>query len=416
MSATEPVNVPRFVVAQTGARRSYAVPLILEQAGMLERFYTDVCGNVGWGKWLVRLARFAGGMGGKLRGLANRRVPAALVEHTVTFAWPNIDWAIRSLGALRDPTQRFRLKLRLFTELSKAAAGRGFGRATHLYGMLGEFTPLMRAARARGIKVVSEIYILMSSQRLQEEERQRFPEWERVAPDWDGVTRAAGWEGAPVGDCDYYLCPSEAVAADLVERWGVAASATVVVPYGMNASWLELEPRPCPGRILFVGTADLRKGIHYLAMAAEELAKRGRRYEFRVAGNVSTEVLRQPACAHLSFLGRVPRDRIRDEFQMADVFVLPSLAEGSAEVTYEALASGVPLVVTKAAGSVARDGVEGRIIPERDPVALADAIEQLVEDRTLRDQLGQAARRRAREFTWEQYGTRLVAALQNMRS
>ena len=49
------------------------------------------------------------------------------------------------------------------------------------------------------------------------------------------------------------------------------------------------------------------------------------------------------------------------------MFVLPSLAEGSAEVTYEAIAAGVPVVTTRAAGSVVRDGIEGRIVPERDP-------------------------------------------------
>jgi glycosyltransferase involved in cell wall biosynthesis len=112
----------------------------------------------------------------------------------------------------------------------------------------------------------------------------------------------------------------------------------------------------------------------------------------------------------------VPRDRIHEEFQQADVFVLPSLAEGSAEVTYEALAAGVPLVVTAAAGSVARDGIEGRIVPECDPAALADAIEQIVEDRAVRNRMAGAARERAREFTWEKYGERLVGTLRSFES
>ena len=187
-----------------------------------------------------------------------------------------------------------------------------------------------------------------------------------------------------------------------------------MVPYGMNQKWLELEPKPRRGRVLFVGTADLRKGIHYLAMAAEKLTGRGLNYEFRVAGNVTDQVRSQPACRHLNFLGRVPRDRIHKEFQQADVFVLPSLAEGSAEVTYEAIAAGVPVVTTRAAGSVARDAIEGRIVPERDPEALADAIEQIVEDRAARDRMAHAARERARDYTWERYGKRLVTALKRL--
>jgi len=68
-------------------------------------------------------------------------------------------------------------------------------------------------------------------------------------------------------------------------------------------------------------------------------------------------VYRQSICRSLSFLGRVPRDRIHEEFQTADLFVLPTLAEGSAEVTYEALAAGLPVITTKSAGSVVRDGI-----------------------------------------------------------
>lgn len=188
----------------------------------------------------------------------------------------------------------------------------------------------------------------------------------------------------------------------------------MVVPYGMNPQWLALEPRPQRGRLLFAGTAELRKGIHYLAVAAEKLISRGLNYEFRVAGNVTDQVRRQPVCRHLSFLGRVARDRIHQEFQQADVFLLPSLAEGSAEVTYEALACGVPVITTKAAGSVVRDGVEGRIVPERDSEILAEAIQELVEDRQKRDRMAHAARDRAREYTWERYGERLVAALKGL--
>lgn len=401
---------PRFVVAQTGARRGYAVPLILQQAGMFERLYTDVCGNTGWGRCLTAFSNLPW-VGRKLRNLANRRIPAAILQDTVTFAWPNIEWFLRSLWAPHDPTEQFRLQIMRYTALCNAAAARGFGQATHLYVMLNEFTPLMRAARAQGLKVVAEIYILMSTQRLLAEESLRFPGWAPEAPDCDRVMREFGWLGAPTSDADLYVCPSDAVADDLVENWGVDRSATCMVPYGMNPSWLQLEPSPRTGRILFVGTADLRKGIHYLAMAGEKLKARGFDYEFRVAGHVTDQVRQQPICRHLNFLGRVPRDRIHEEFQQADLFVLPSLAEGSAEVTYEAMAAGVPLVVTKAAGSVARDGIEGLIVPERDSDALADAIESIIENRGLRTTMAAAARERAREFTWDKYGERLIAAL-----
>jgi glycosyltransferase involved in cell wall biosynthesis len=133
-----------------------------------------------------------------------------------------------------------------------------------------------------------------------------------------------------------------------------------------------------------------------------------------VAGDVTSRVAEQSVCRRLRFLGRIARERIHEEFAAADVFVLPSLAEGSAGVTYEALAAGVPVVTTPAAGSVVRDGVDGRIVPERDPVALADAIAEIVEDRNKRERMSIAARERARDYTWNRYGERLIAALRSI--
>ena len=77
----------------------------------------------------------------------------------------------------------------------------------------------------------------------------------------------------------------------------------------------------------------------------------------------------------------------------ADVFVFPSLFEGSAVVTYEALACGLPSVVTPEAGSVVRDGVEGFLVAPRDVLALAERMEQLGNDPGLRDRMSAAAPR-----------------------
>jgi len=100
-----------------------------------------------------------------------------------------------------------------------------------------------------------------------------------------------------------------------------------------------------------------------------------------------------------------------DAFRTADIFALPSLAEGSAGVTYEALGCGLPVVTTFEAGSVVRDGIEGKIVPARDALALADALEGLVQNRELRDSMAINARARAAEFSWEHYSKRLHAAL-----
>jgi glycosyltransferase involved in cell wall biosynthesis len=406
------VPPPKFIVIQRGARRAYAVPLILHQAGMLERLFTDLTGNVGLGRWLS-LGHRLPVVGPALRRLAGRKLPEELIPLTCTLDADTLQDMLHTALDPADPDQRFIRAIQRSTRWGRSAVRRGFGDATHLFTMLGEGGPAVVEARRRGLKVVAEVYILLSTERILQQERALFPDWEPYQPDYSQLRATHDRLQVLRDHVDFYLCPSAAVQADLIQLWQIPPERTALVPYGLHPRWLELKPQPQPGRILFVGTADLRKGIHYLAMAAEELQRRGRRYEIRVAGHVTDSVRQQALCRHLTFLGRVPREHIHEEFQKADVFTLPSLAEGSAEVTYEALGAGLPLVVTAAAGSVARHGKEGLIIPERDPIALADALEHLVEDRNLRSQMAQAARVRAADYTWEAYGRRLMEALKD---
>jgi glycosyltransferase involved in cell wall biosynthesis len=404
---------PRYVIVQTGARRGYAVPAILERSGMLERLYTDMCGSIGIGRasaWLRHVPTF----GGPFQRLHGRRLPSSIIAKTRTFDVVAVQSALHSWRVKRDLQANFRLHLRQQQKLGRAMMKAGFGQATHVYSMLGEGGPFLVEAKRRGLTVVSEVYILLATEKILTEERKAFPDWESEAPDYDALRRATSAENVLLTCSDFFVCPSDAVREDLTLNWGIAPFRSAVVPYGMNAEWLQLVPRSVTGRVLFVGTAELRKGIHYLAMAAEKLKLRGYNFEFLIAGNVSNQIATRAECRYLTFLGRVPRDQISREYELADIFALPSLAEGSAESIYEAMACGMPIVTTASAGSVVRHGIDGLIVPERDPDALANAIAQIIEDREMRERMSIAARERARDYTWDRYGERLIAALNSI--
>jgi glycosyltransferase involved in cell wall biosynthesis len=403
----------RFIAVQTGARRGYAVPKILDDAGMLERFYTDVCGSVGLGRAIATL-RHLPTIGGRFQRLHQRQLPHEIISKTRTFGRSAAVHLVRSIRDNGDAEFAFRNQVQFGASFGAAMTRAGFANATHVYSMLTEGGPFIKAAKDNGLTIVSEVYILISTAHILAAERKAFPEWEPGAADYLELRKKFPREDYLFNYCDYFVCPAESVRDDLTTNWGVDKSRTMLVPYGVDPTWLEIQFLPVPRRILYVGTAELRKGIHYLAMAAEKLNSRGYNYEFRIAGNVARSVVDQRPCRHLTFLGRIPRDRVREEFQRADIFVLPSLAEGSAEVTYEALAAALPVVTTRSAGSVVRHGVDGMIVPERDAAALADAILRIVEDRDLRNRMSVAARERARDYTWNRYGERLVAALSGL--
>jgi glycosyltransferase involved in cell wall biosynthesis len=97
-------------------------------------------------------------------------------------------------------------------------------------------------------------------------------------------------------------------------------------------------------------------------------------------------------------------------YARSDVFAFPSLAEGSACVTYEAMAAGLPSVVTAESGSVVRDAQDGFVIPAADPDALADRLRHLHARPDLRAAMGASARAAIEQrWTWRHYGERVVA-------
>ena len=158
---------------------------------------------------------------------------------------------------------------------------------------------------------------------------------------------------------------------------------------------------------LFAGGISQRKGIKYLLEAWRRIRRPG--WRLQLLGPLPRDLgpLR-PYLDEVEPLGRVAHSEMPARMAAADVFVFPSLFEGSAVVTYEALACGLPSVVSPEAGSVVRDGVEGFVVTPRDVETLAARLERLGQDPTLRDEMRVAARRRALSFGWARYHAGLV--------
>lgn len=399
----------RFIVAQTGARRNYAVPSILDKAGMLEAFYTDLCANAGLGAMLDRLCPQALKRGA-LDRILNRRLPSDFKGKIHTFEWATLRYLARQKLAGDNLIKQHQALTNFSKDFGQEMTYKGLGQATHVFSMLGEGTEFLRLAREQGIKSFIEVYISPLTHHIVQAERKLFLDIEPLIPS-QIIQADYAWFAEVCKLTDIFVVPSHFVQRGL-EKFGIDQSKCYTVPYAVGNSWFTLNNYPTKGRVLFVGTAELRKGIHILGIATQKLSHCT--YEFRVAGGVSDVVSHHKLTQRLNFLGRVPRADIQKEYTQADIFVLPSLAEGSAEVTYEALAAGLPVITTEAAGSVVRDGIEGFIVPERDAGALAARIEDLVENRDLRDRMAVAARERAKDYTWDKYAERLLKVLQTV--
>jgi glycosyltransferase involved in cell wall biosynthesis len=160
---------------------------------------------------------------------------------------------------------------------------------------------------------------------------------------------------------------------------------------------------------------SLLKGVPYLYQAIESLGTT--QVTLRLVGAMALqEPYRTLVARRGEVTGLVPRTEIRRHYAWADVFIFPSLCEGSAIVTYEALAAGLPVITTSHAGSVVRDGREGFVVPIRDPEGLAAKIDLLAANPELLAQMSRNAKKRAQEFSWERYGVRLVETLKTILS
>ena len=209
---------------------------------------------------------------------------------------------------------------------------------------------------------------------------------------------------------DRIVCASPFVRDTMVET-GTDSGKIAVIPYGVATDRFAPAERDHSHeglKLLFVGHFGLRKGAWYLLDAMRRLTHL-KHLSMTVFGKETVpDRLLAPFGDRIRCVPHVPRNEIHHAYQQADVFVLPTLFEGSALSVFEALASGLPVVTTPNAGSVVRDGVDGFVVPIRDAEALADRIERLYGDPALRREMSIKARERALEFPWRRYRRELV--------
>lgn len=270
-----------------------------------------------------------------------------------------------------------------------------------------------RAGRAVGaLNVLNQVIgHLEHGLELAGEEARRAPLFAESmprSPDWI-VQR----HRAELVETDAILVPSTYVRETLIAR-GVPATKIAVIPYGVDVERFRPPATPRPRdrfRLLFVGHLSQRKGIGYVLEATRRLRHLPGLELVLVGRKVGADAAFAPYGDLFRYVPHVPFHEVHTLFQDADILVYPSLHEGSAFVTYEALASGLPVVTTDNAGSVVRDGVEGFIVPIRDVDALVDRLERLHRAPDLRAAMSDAARARALDFTWAAYRKRVAAQL-----
>lgn len=186
---------------------------------------------------------------------------------------------------------------------------------------------------------------------------------------------------------------------------------SMLIPNGVDLSrFAPAAPAPDHGplKLLCVGRLIERKGQHHLIEALKRLTDEGVDVTLDLVGTGDAQGEYEARVAQLGlkerihFLGYIPRNRIATHYSAAHVFVLPSYNEGMSVALLEAMAAGLAVVVTPTGGTdeLVEPEVNGLIFNWGDVSALTSQLRRLALDRSLARKMGEASRRRAKDFSW----------------
>ena len=356
----------------------------------------------------------------KLLRRNDRRIPPSRVRSVPSFDLAlAVENRLDSHPAMQRAVTRWRT--RHFDRTVSRAIERVRPNAALIFSDVGSEFALSACRRLRVPSVLSMVHGEVTEEceildREEVESPDYFPLYlgdgrlDRVALDWLHARRLRD-----IALADRILVPSEHIASRL-SQGGTPRERIAVVPYAADTR--KFRPRVentlrASCTFLFAGGITQRKGIKYLLQAWARVRRPGWRLQLlgalpRQLGRLAVD-LKTEGVEHL---GRVGHAEMPARMAGADVFVFPSLFEGSAVVTYEALACGLPSVATAASGTIARDGIEGFLVPARDVDALAHRMDRLGCDPALRERMSVASRRRAEEFDWSRYRAAVCREIQ----
>jgi glycosyltransferase involved in cell wall biosynthesis len=384
------------------------------EAGLLKKFLTAIAifDGTPWG-WLSKQPGF-----GELR---RRHFPDVLHAFTECHPLREVSrlLAMRLGGAEWIRNEQSCLSVdQIFQSIDRKLAKiilKGKTQAVYSYedGALDSF----RAAKKMGVKCLYDHPVAhwRTVRSIMSEEAQLQPDWLETLPGFkdsleklerkdlelqhaDRIYVASEFSRSSLSGCPFPIAPI------VVNSYGAPYRASM-------SSRLPAQKKPNdPLKILFVGGLHQMKGISYLLEAKKQL---GSMVSLTLIGALLTNKCRALNLGLSSnrWISGMPHDEILAQMREHDLFVFPSLCEGFGMVITEALSQGLPVITTPhtCGPDVISDGVDGFIVPIRNPQAIVEKVELLYRNRDRLEEMSLAALQKASQLTWGAYRSRLVA-------
>lgn len=404
-------NLRILIAHPTGNQNVRNAARSLAERGMLAEFWTTLAWNAQaqWNRLLPA----------KLQSLLARRAYPDLPPERIRCV-PSRE-LVRLAAAVAPPARFFTAGERpcsivgVYRHFDRSVARRLAGLRPHaVYAYEGGALQTFREARRLGIATIyeqpSSYWYWVRS--LLRQEAERNPEYAVLLPNLADSEQHLEWKDRELALADHVFVASLHVRRTLAGA--VPDEKIHVVPYG--APPVRSRPpgagdRSRPLRVLFVGLLGQHKGIGYLLDAVAQL---GSQVELTLVGKKFHPHARvDEACRRLRWFESLPHRDVMDLMMQSDVLALPSLGEGFGLVVTEALACGLPVLVTPSvgAGDLIRDGREGFVVPVCSASAIAERLLALHRDRELLAAMSLHAQAAAARYSWERYRSRFAETL-----
>ena len=397
-------------VAILGARMHYAVPKILAKNNLLHKMYTDFfIGNKTLFLKVISMINsksklFKSAQGRSINGINNNKI--------VSFDLLGLYKKYLSTK-LNNASEHANLIIMISKKFNQKMSKYNFNNVNAIYGFNVSSMEIFQFVKDKNIicileqmsspKVLEQNLLKLESKKYQHIDSSIFiddnhPYIIREQEEWNLA--------------DIIIAPSQFVLNGLLAM-GVNQDKCHLVPYGVSTNDFKFLDRTrfnpfIELNILFVGKVGIHKGAHHLLDACKDVQN----INLKLAGAINfTEEYTSQFGENIEFLGMVPRIEIMELYSWADLFVFPSLCEGSATVVYEAIANGLPVITTDSSGSIIENNINGCIVSSANSQEIYNAIEKIYTDTTYYNKLVQGVKNSLSHISLENYERNLLQVI-----
>lgn len=394
---------PRVIVAQPGSHHLWQTAVGLQKGGLLKYYATGVYYKPDrFPYFLINLfpEKFKNKIDQQLKRRLHEELDEAKVKTFGFYEWLYIING-RFLKSNRLSNWIINHRNRHFSQkIGKLAAKE----AKILWAGMDSALEAFKIAKEKGVKCILDQFIghPISLNKVLDEEEKNWSELkglikEKITP--EKIERLV----KEIELANLIVAGSEFVKKTLTEN-GVSENKIAVIPYGADTKIFFPQQNKNKSKflnLLFVGNISARKGCHYLLEAIKQLNHQN--IKLTMIGEMKDKYFLNNFGNYFKWLPPMPHNQIPSYYNEADVFVFPSLFEGSALVIYEALAAGLPVITTHNSGSIVKNGKNGFIVPIRDVKAIKEKILLLYNNKELCDKMSGKAHETAEQYSWKKY-------------